>query len=379
MTNTPRAQSGLAPVDQTLTRVVLLMRLLGWAWLVILSLVAIGADDEVNVGILVGAMVVATAGTGVTFLAARRDFLDEGWYVIFDGAVTLLLSTSGWLAGYGEFVTGGYPASWLFIVAYATNLTFTTVAGIAASLVFAFLHTLMDLDITRSVGSLQFIVFAVVVGWAFDALRERERLRIEAEDERAEAQRDLMAEQAKTSRLEERSVIARQLHDSVLQTLTLISSSADDASEVRYLTRVQERDLRRTINEYQSPFGNSFRARLLDARADVEDRFRVEIEQVVKDDAEMDSRLEAVVAAAAEAMVNAARHSGSPDIDLFSEILAGIVHVSVRDRGKGFDPVIARGGVTHSIIERVDAVGGTTEIKMVPGGGTDVRITVPLR
>src|SRR5690606_23407912 len=42
----------------------------------------------------------------------------------------------------------------------------------------------------------------------------------------------------------ERAEIAAHLHDSVLQTLTLIRANADDADAVSRLARAQERDLR---------------------------------------------------------------------------------------------------------------------------------------
>lgn len=379
MTAPGQGSASLPPVNQTLTRVVLLMRLLGWIWLLMLALVALGTSDTVDSSVIVGTMLMATGGAGVTFLAARRGFLDEIWYVVFDAAVTLLLATAGWLAGYEEFIIGGYPASWLFIVAFATNLRVTLISGLAASAVFAGLHMLMGLDPSRTVGSIQFIVFALIVGWAFDSLRERERLRIAAEQERAEAEHELAEEQHRSTRLRERSVIARQLHDSVLQTLKLISASAESPDEVRYLARVQERDLRKTINEYQSPFEDSFRARLLEARANIEDRYRVEIEQVIKDDAEMDESLQAVVGAASEAMNNAARHSGSKTIDLFAEIRDSQVQVSVRDRGEGFDTSSPLSGISHSIVDRVEAAGGSAEIKSAPGRGTEVLIKVPLK
>jgi signal transduction histidine kinase len=370
------------PVDTTLTRVVLLMRLLAGVWLLIIAVVALARATEdnpdLNVPVVVGVMVVAAAGTALTFLAAKRRFMGTTWYVIFDSAITLLLATGGWIAGHGDFIVGGYPASLLLVVAYATNLRVTVLTGLAGTFVMAFLHVAMGLEPTRTFGSVQYVIVAAVVGWAFDALRERERLRLEAETERADAERELAEEQARSSRLQERTMIARQLHDSVLQTLKLISASADDPTEVRYLARVQERDLRRTINEYQSPFADSFRARLLDARAEVEDRYRVEIEQVVKDDAEMDDRLRAVVAAAAEAMNNAARHSGVSSIDLFAEIQGGHVRVHVRDRGTGFDPEVAGTGIRESIRERVSAVGGAAEIKTALGRGTEVQIVLPL-
>ncbi len=372
MSGTRSGSATVPPVDQTLTRVVLLMRLLGWVWLLILAIASLGSVDGIDPAVVWGTAVVGTAGTGVTFLAAQRRFLGETWYVVFDVAIALLITAAGWIAGSNEFLVGGYPVSSLFIVAFATNFAITTITGIFASAVFAALHVVMELGLERTLGSVQFTIVALVVGWAFEALRQRERLRIEAESELADARQ-------RSTRLEERSVIARQLHDSVLQTLKLISASADDPDEVRYLARVQERDLRRTINEYRSPHDDSFRARLLEARATVEDRYRVEIDQVINDDAEMDERLSAIVGAATEAMINAARHSESKSIDLFAEIRDGQVRVNVRDRGKGFDQGAPQTGISHSIVSRMEAVGGSAEIKSAPGRGTEVAMTLPLK
>jgi signal transduction histidine kinase len=372
----------ILPVDRTLTRVVLLMRLLGGAWLLIIAVVVLAGtpqnNENLRVPIVIGLMAIATAGTALTFVAAKRRFLGEPWYVLLDSAITLSLAVGGWVAGHQGFIVGGYPASLLFVVAYATGFRLTVLVGMVGTLVMGYLHIVMDLSATRTFGSVQYVIVAAVVGWAFENLRERELMRLAAEDDRAEAQRELAEEQRKSARLQERSMIARQLHDSVLQTLKLISASAEEPGEVRYLARVQERDLRRTINEYQSPFEDSFRARLLDARAEIEDRYRVEIEQVVKDDAEMDEPLRAVVSAAAEAMNNAARHSGVSSIDLFAEIRDGKVRVHVRDRGSGFDPDVAGTGIRESIRERIADVGGTAEIKTAPGRGTEVQILLPL-
>ena len=375
---TAATESNVPPVDRTLTRVVVLLRLLGWIWLMALVTTTAIRMPDANRAVLIGAALVATAGLGVTLLAASKGFLGEIWYVLADGVIVVFLVSAGWIAGSGEFVAGGYPMSWLFIVAFATNLRWTLVAALLATVVFAVLHTVMELDTVRTVGSIQFLVVAFVVGWGFDALRQRERLRLRAEADRAEVEKQLAAEKEAATRLQERSEIARQLHDSVLQTLKLISSSAEDSSEVRYLVRVQERDLRRTINEYRSPHEQSFRARLLDARAAIEDRYRVEIEQVIRDDTEMTPDLAALVEAASEAMANAARHSGSPTIDLYAEVRADGVQINVRDRGRGFDPdTISSGGMAHSIVGRVTEAGGTANIKTVPGQGTDVSLFLP--
>src|SRR5699024_5271481 len=56
--------------------------------------------------------------------------------------------------------------------------------------------------------------------------------------------RDLSQERAGRIRSQERAEIAAHLHDSVLQTLTLIQKQADAPREVRRLARGQERELR---------------------------------------------------------------------------------------------------------------------------------------
>ena len=371
-------QSEIPPVEKTLTRVVVLMRVLGFAWLVLLVVTTAINDNSVDGVVLVATAVLGAAGTAFLFVAVRRGFLGQVWFMVVDGVVSGVLLMGGWLAGAEDFVAGGYPMSWVFVLAYTTNFLWTVGLASLFTLWFAALHLLMGLEPVRIVGSIQFVVIAVIVGWAFENLRERESMRLRAEAERGKAQAELATEREAAAVLEQRTRIARDLHDSVLQTFKLIASSADDPDEVRYLTRVQERELRKTINEYRSPHADSFRARLLDARAAVEDRYRVEVEQVIRGDGEMTDPLEALVGAAKEAMANAARHSGSPTIDLYAEVSRDGARVSVRDRGVGFEPdAVEHGGVADSIVGRVEEVGGTAEIKSAPGAGTDVSLFVP--
>lgn len=370
--------STVPPVERTMVRVVLLMRLLGWAWLVLLVLTTAVADTGADGAILLTTALVGTGGAVLLVVAVNRGFLGEVWYMVLDGLIAAFLLSTGWMAGAQDFFAGGYPMSWVFVLAFTTNFMWTVVSSLVLTVWFAALHVFMGLEPVRVVGSIQFIVVAIIVGWAFDSLRERESLRLAAEADRAQAEAELAEQREAAAVLRQRTRIARELHDSVLQTLKLIASASDDPNEVRYLTRVQERDLLRTINEYRSAHKDSFRARLLDARAAVEDRYRVEIEQVIRGDAEMTLELAALVEAAREAMANAARHSGSPTIDLFAEVTPTGVTVNVRDRGSGFDPdTIATGGVAHSIVGRMEEVGGEAQIKTVSGSGTDVNLYQP--
>jgi hypothetical protein len=106
------------------------MRLLGWAWLIVLTVVALSTSSPGrDTTIVVATMVLATLGAGLTLLAARQGFLGSVWYAALDGLIVLVLATAGLITDFGEFLVGGYPASWLFIVAFATTLTWTAIAA----------------------------------------------------------------------------------------------------------------------------------------------------------------------------------------------------------------------------------------------------------
>jgi signal transduction histidine kinase len=363
----------LKPLDTTLVRVVLLMRGLGWVWLMVLALVTlVTGPPDLDSGIVIASMVVATAGAVVTVVAAQRGFLGNPLYVAADGIVAVCLALVGPLAGAGDFIAGGYPASWLFLVAYASNMKWTALAGFAAGALFAVMHVVMGLGATRAYGSIQFLVIALVVGWGFDALRRQERRRVAAESEREAARAELGEEQARAARLEERSAIAIRLHDSVLQTLRLIRSSADDSGEVRYLARAQERDLRRTISDYESPFEDSFRSRLLEAQTDIEDLYRIEVAQVVKDDAEMGPELEAAVELTRDIMAQAVRADGAEKVDLFAEFRDGTVQISVRT----FPTAGTEAPLSPHMMERLEEVGGTISVRRAAGNSREVAIEV---
>ncbi|HSL25291.1 MAG TPA: ATP-binding protein, partial [Acidimicrobiia bacterium] len=306
-------------------------------------------------------------------------------FVVADGIVSFLLAGAAWAAHAPDFISGGYPMSWLFVVAYNGRLRWTMLASVLLGAYYAFLHGALNLGSVRTVGSIQYLVIGLIAGWAFDTLREREELRLAAEE-------SLRAQQQAAARQEERASMARRLHDSVLQTLHVIRMDADDPVQVRYLARRQERELRRTIDQYRSPHRHSFRAELMGARDEVEDLCRIEVDTVIRDDAELSPPLAAAVAAAREAMINAAKHSGAIRIHLYSEINDGTARVNVRDRGRGLVDgtgglVDGTGGLVDgtgdqalladSLLERVAAVRGSVTIESAAGRGTDVTITVP--
>ncbi len=190
---------------------------------------------------------------------------------------------------------------------------------------------------------------------------------------------DLSEEREARVRTEERADLAAHLHDSVLQTLALIQKHADDGHAVARLARAQERELRGWLFEDQPPSETSLVGGLRAAAAEVEDFFGVPVEIVTVGDAALSEALRPLVAAAREAMVNAAKHSGAAQVDVYTECAPGSCEVFVRDRGRGFvpDEVPAdRQGVRHSIEDRMRRHGGAVVIRTAPQEGTEVRLSM---
>ena len=191
----------------------------------------------------------------------------------------------------------------------------------------------------------------------------------------------LVEERSERIRSDERAEMAAHLHDSVLQTLAMIQRQADDPRAVVGLARRQERELRswlfgRAPVQVDADLGDAIEG----AAADVEQRQKVPIEVVhVGGECALDDRLRALVLAAREAMLNAARHSGAPVIAVYLEVEPEQVTVFVRDRGRGFDvDAVAhdRGGIAESITGRVQRQGGTVTIRSAPGQGTEIELSM---
>jgi signal transduction histidine kinase len=194
--------------------------------------------------------------------------------------------------------------------------------------------------------------------------------------------RSLAAERTERIRSQERADVGAHLHDSVLQTLALIQRSAEDPKQVAALARSQERELRGWLagEESHDP-GERLAAALQEAASAVEEAAGGSVEVVAVGDRPLDERGEAVLAAAREAMLNAAKFAGQAPVSVYAELSEERIQVFVRDRGAGFDPAAvpqARRGVRESILGRMRRAGGRAAVRSLPGGGTEVEIEIEL-
>ena len=104
------------------------------------------------------------------------------------------------------------------------------------------------------------------------------------------------------------------------------------------------------------------------------------IDVVAVGDAELDRDGEALVAAAREAMLNAAKFAGDAGaVAVYAEASEQRMEVFVRDRGPGFDPAAVppdRRGVRESIVGRMERHGGRALLHTAPGQGTEVELVM---
>ena len=184
---------------------------------------------------------------------------------------------------------------------------------------------------------------------------------------------DLMAQRAARVRELQRAEIAAHLHDSVLQTLALIQNRADPSSEVSRIARAQERELRDWLFAGDAPAVDDLAAELQTLAAGIELDYAVRIDVVST--GSFITGHPSVVAAAREAMLNAAKHAGGT-VSVYVESSPEAVDVFVRDRGAGFDLDALAGdrlGVKESIIGRMERAGGLATIRNL-GPGTEVHL-----
>ena len=329
-----------------------------------LILPAYGPDEEPEP---VPATRTQVVGLGSMYLATMLLLQAAGiWFGVIVWPATLVIfglalaiDTSG--VNYERSLEGitsanGGRRSWWFVVVGLAMM----VGGIAV--VLSSLDQLQALGVMVLALLLAIGGFAIVAGpWIWSLIE------------------DLRTERRARIRSEERADMAAHLHDSVLQTLALIQRTEDPKRMVT-LARSQERELRTWLFDERAGDTQTLRGALAEAASKVEEAHDVPVSVVVVGESDLNGEGQrAIVGAATEAMMNAAKHSGADRVSVFAEASSDTVDVFVTDQGVGFDPTSVdadRKGLTESIKGRMARHGGTATIDSEAGVGTEVHLTM---
>ncbi len=331
-------------------------------------------------------------------VAGRQRWVDGAASVTLDVALAAAaVAADHWL------YVGDHPQSfasaWPLVAVVATavargpitGLIAGTVTGLANVVGALTIGTGMEGEWLSTLGTLVLLAASGwVAGWVADRLRTT-----------AQAAADAQA----------RDEVAATLHDGVLQTLAVIQRRSDDTDLVA-LAREQDQALRAflrggTPTGAASPPSPPLAPSTLPATSalpapsatsatgadgDLIDRLRGEIARIERTHAidaplvvidpgtSTGSAATALIGAAAEAVVNAAKHSGTDRVwvSVDRRSPSGTM-VVVHDEGDGFDPATTPEGtgITSSIRRRLDAVGGGATVSSAVGRGTDVTVWAP--
>ena len=203
----------------------------------------------------------------------------------------------------------------------------------------------------------------------------------------------------------ERNRIARDIHDTVAQSLfgivysldaciTMLPQKADDVRneliELRTLANNAHEEVRRSIFDLW-PSALTTEVFTADLTNYISSCCRPNTFSIVFNNNGDFNSLSAglrrtIYRMAQEALANAARHSGAQSARLCLNICDEQVHISITDEGRGFDPSIALSRSLNrehfglqGIRERAIAMGGSCEILSKPGAGTRILIELPTK
>ncbi|MGW4524477.1 sensor histidine kinase [Amycolatopsis sp. NPDC004378] len=189
-------------------------------------------------------------------------------------------------------------------------------------------------------------------------------------------------------RAAERERHRRDVHDTVLQVMESLALPAPrDAldpvgslDQVRRIARAHALRLRLSLDgdAPAEPGGLEHRLGALAVEMTAEG-LRVDLVTLAKPSEVPESLVNALHDAAREALRNTLKHAKTSRAVMCLEEREGVVTVSVRDHGTGFDVAAhAKGfGIENSIHARMAEIGGGARIDSAPGQGTRVVLTVP--
>ncbi|MEU6721382.1 sensor histidine kinase [Nonomuraea sp. NPDC046802] len=263
----------------------------------------------------------------------------------------------------------------------------------------------------RAAAVLGIAALAAFLGWVIRAMEaevgrrraanralESANLRLAAlGEENARLQGKLLAAARRTGVEGERGRMAREIHDTVAQSLAGIvtqleaaEEAADDAAAVRHrlsvarnLARESLTEVRRALHELRP--GPLTEARLPEALSALVtgwgDRHELPATLTVTGTARpLHPEVEVTLfRAVQEALVNVARHARAGRTVVTLSYMEDVVVADVRDDGVGFTPsaVSSEGFGLTAMRQRVNRLAGNLGVESAPGQGTAISVSVP--
>lgn len=213
--------------------------------------------------------------------------------------------------------------------------------------------------------------------------------------DRLEAERRTSTTRALQAQEDERRRIAQELHDEVGQSLTAVLLSlkhaevaappaiADDLAQARETTRRSLEEVRRISQRLRPGVLDDLGLlnSLSSLASDLAERTGLTVRRgYLPGLPPLSPEVELVVyRVAQEALTNVVRHAGARTVELGVSRRGAVLELRVADDGRGLDPgALTRGAGIQGMQERAQMVSGALVVGAREGGGTEVRLEVPV-
>lgn len=375
------------PFERSVLRGLAVLRWASWIWstgVLIYSWQVSGTIDrpEIAIAVLTVGFVLAVIATKAA--AADPDRALRAPLILADVGMAVALFLADGLAFSpnhvfqpGQSLVASWPLFAVAVLGVAFGPRIGALGGLvmgASRLCSAYLNGPFEFTNTSKASLANTFVFTslsgAVAGWIMMQLRRAEN---------------------EVASLRAREDFARTMHDSVLQTLTLVERRTRSTDPIlANLAKDTDRELRSYLYGASDSTEKDLTTSVREVVDRVSSRYAIRIESSVIEGEVAPSAevVRAITSAMNEALVNCAKHAEAKRVVVFVDgDDEGKLFASVRDDGAGFDVALVRAastvgqdsrqGVRESIVGRMESIGGRVEIESSPGKGTEVRLWGP--
>ncbi|HEX6871769.1 MAG TPA: sensor histidine kinase [Micromonosporaceae bacterium] len=333
---------------------------------------------------------------GPTAIADRRlwPWLGAAWLVVLIAGWVALIALSA------EYVWLAFALFLLALGMLPVGLDLVAVALLTASAVIASAAHRGGVDEAAVLGPAIGAAVAVVMTYVYRGLREEARSRAQLVHQLTAAQDRLAAAERQAGMMAERERLAREIHDTVAQSLSSIilllravAAQAPSGTNERIdvATRTAQHaleDTRRLVRALTpAQLAGQPLAQALGRLCEQTRAWQLDVQFMVEgDDYPLPTPVEVtLLRVAQEALANVRAHAGATTARVTLTYLPDSVNLDVVDNGRGFDPdrpgaapTAGTGLGLAAMRSRLAEVGGLLTIEAAPGQGTVLNAAIPV-
>ncbi|GAA3409070.1 sensor histidine kinase [Streptosporangium vulgare] len=346
--------------------------------------IGVVASGESLSSLVLGAVFTALATAGFSWVRARDQLAWSLGYVVVQLPVAFVVFS----------LNSGVAATLLLVVLVSQcvllRLPIAVTVVVIGLVPFVHLGMSWGEGLREGLGILVAAVFAAIVT---ELLQREQRARVELA-EAHEQLRDYAAQAERLATVQERNRVARDIHDGLGHSLTVVQMQVkaaravlptDTAKADEILAKAQDQseaalaEVRRSVRTLREPRETPPLPDVLQALAELTSAAGVTTRVAISGEQRPlpDETREALFRAAQEGLTNVRKHARATRADLVLDYADTAVRLAVRDDGAGSASAPASGFGLVGLRERAEHLGGRLSVESAPGAGYTLSMEVP--